>query len=196
MTTFSDIERLQPPSTIVVSPNAWSSTWAKRPKEDVCLGLRFVSDRELEDAHIEAYKRAERLFPAHKESEAAKELFAASFTGTLMRWVVARGTCDPNDVTQLWELWADAAEDIAVEMALTDHGVQFIYDAWERMRIAADIAMPVASDDDISLLSELAKRLPTLAGQSRAREQRCRRLLRFVLEELESIAPPPTTTPG
>lgn len=190
MTTFSNIEHLRPPGFVVVPPSAWASTWEERPREEVCIGLRFIPEADLEDARVEAYKRAERLFPAHAESADARELFAQSFNDALLRFIIARGTCDPNDVTQLWEPWSAAAEDIAVEQALTDKGAQLIFDTWEHMRLTGDIALPIASDEDIALLRELCVRLPVMAQQSRAREQRCRRLLRFVLEELETIEPP------
>lgn len=190
MTTFSEVQQGMPPGSVVVPPEAWSSAWPDRPEEEVCIGLRFVPDVELEDARVEAYRRAEGLFPDHKSSPHVRDLFVASFNDTLVRWIIARGTCDPNNVHKPWELWADAAEDIAVEQALTDLGAALIFDAWEQMRIASDIALPVASDEDLSLLPELLTRLPILSENSRAREQRCRRLLRFVMEELETMGPP------
>ena len=76
---------------------------------------------------------------------------------------------------------------------LTDLGAQVIFDEWERMRISVDISVPAASDEDIALLAHLAKRLPVLGKESRARELRCRRLLRFVLEELETVNDPPAS---
>lgn len=196
MSVFSEIENRRPPGDLVVPPEAWANAWADRPTEEVCVGLRFVPDADLEDARVEAYRRAERLFPKHLQDEKARELFEQSFQDALMRWVIARGTCDPNNVEAHWEGWADAPEDIAVEQALTDVGAQLIFDAWEKMRIASDIALPAATDADLALLPDLLRRLPALSLESRAREQRCRRLLRFVLEELETVEDPaPAATP-
>ncbi len=189
MPAFSQIESLLPPDAVVVPPDAFSSTWSERPDDDVSIGLRFVPDRELEDARIEAFRRAERLFPKHATNEETAQLFAASFQGTLIRWVIARGTCDPNNVHKPWHLWATATEDIVVEMALTDHGAQLIYDAWERMRIGANIGLSPATDADLELLPELLLRLPLVEADSRTRALRLRRLLRFVLEELEAFGP-------
>lgn len=186
MTTFSEVDHRRPPATIVVPPEAFANTWVDRPEEDVCIGLRFVPDTELEDARLEAYRRANELVPDHEKSAAATEVFVASFQDALVRWVIARGTCDPNDVHKPWALWDAAPEDMAREV-LTDLGAQRIFDAWERMRISSDIALPIASDSDIALLVELARRLPALGRASRPRELRCRRLLRFVLEELETV---------
>lgn len=190
MTAFSEIDHRQPPGHVNVPPEAWSSQWSERPTEEVCIGLRFVPDQELEDARVEAIRRAKALFPDHARSELEKEQFEQSFLDTLVRWVIARGTCDPNDVSKPWDGWADAPEDICVEVALHDLGAQLIYDKWEEMRIAADIALPAATDADLALLPALLARLPALAKKSKASEQRLRRLLRFVLEELEGVEPP------
>ena len=190
MPAFSEVENRRPPGNVVVPPEAFASTWSDRPDEDVCIGLRFVADAELEDARVEAFKRATSLVPDHAKSELGNQTFLASFQDALVRWIIARGTCDPNDVQKSWSAWSAAPEDIVVEQALTDLGAQLIFDAWERMRIAADIGMATATDEDIAILPDLARRLPALRLASVARELRVRRLLRFVLEELESIAPP------
>jgi len=195
MSTFSEQGRILPPSNVVVPPEAWSPHWGDRPEEDVCIGLRFVADGDLEDARVEAYRRAERLFPDHEKTTAGTELFITSFQDGLVRWVIARGTCDPNNIGKAWEGWEAAPEDIAVEQALTDQGAQLIYDAWERMRIQANIGLPTATDADLLLLPELLKRLPRMATVSHTRALRLRRLLRFVLEELEDVGPEQTPTP-
>lgn len=189
MSKFSDLSKNQPPGSVVVPPLAWAPTWEPRPTTDVCIGLRFVSDRDLEDARIESMRACERLYPDFRTNEVTMELFVASFQDRLIRYIVGYGTCDPNDVTKAWELFAAAPEDI-VKDALTDTGHQLIFDAWERMRITTSISITAATDADIGLLPELAKRLPTLAARSRPAEQRLRRLLRFVLEELEQVEEP------
>jgi hypothetical protein len=190
MPSFSEVENRRPPGSIVVPPAAFADTWQERPDTDVCMGLRFVADEDLEDARVEAFKRASRLFPNHRANAEATELWSVSFQDALIRWIVARGTCDPNDVQRPWSVWGAAPEDI-VQQALTDMGAQRIFDAWEQMRIAADIGLPEATDDDLALLPLLLARLPTLAAIARPRALRVRRLLRFVLEELESVPPVP-----
>lgn len=193
MPAFSQVEHQTPPAVVVVPPEAFASAWSERPDEDVTLGLRLVPDADLEDARIEALRRAERLFPNHSSTDEHTQCFVASFQDTLMRWIIARGTCDPNNVHKPWYAWADATEDIVVEQALTDHGAQLIFDAWERMRIEVNIGLAPASDDDLALLPELLARLPRMAELSQSRALRIRRLLRYVLEDLESVEGP---TPG
>lgn len=185
MTRFSEAEAILPPGSVVVGVNAWASTWKQRPGDDVCIGLRFVPDAELEDARIEAFKRASGLYPHHERSPESTELWRLSFYDALIRWIVARGTCDPNDARKPLDLFAAGAEDI-VPLALTDHGIQRIFDSWERMRIEADIGIAAATDADIDQLGALLPRLRILEETARSRALRLRRLMRFVLEELEA----------
>lgn len=190
MSSFSAVEKRRPTSEITLPPEAFGELWEDRPKEPVRIGLRFVVDADLEDARIEAFRRAEKLFPKYRDSEEKTILFVASFQDALMRWVIARGTCDPNDVTKAWKGWAAAPEDMsATKEILTDQGAQAIFDAWERMRIAANIGIVEASEGDMALLPTLLKRLPKLEETNRPRAVRLRRLMRFILEELEGIEP-------
>lgn len=194
MSAFSEVENRRPPGKVVVPPSAWANAWVDRPEEDVCLGLRFVAESELEDARIEAYRRAKELFPSHDKSEAEDVLFVASFQDALVRWIIGRGTCEPNDSLKPWQLWAAAPEDMP-RATLTDKGAHLIFDAWERMRIENDIGTPAATDEDLALLPALLQRLPLLRERSRTGELRLRRLLRFVLEELESAESKTTDEP-
>lgn len=194
MPAFSEVENQRPPGNVVVPPSAFATTWGDRPDEDVCIGLRFVADADLEDARVEAYRRACELFPDHKKDEETTTLWIASFQDALVRWIIGRGTCDPNDAMKPWPPWAAAPEDLARD-ALSDKGAQFIFDAWERMRIAADIGMDEASDEQIDGLPVLvAARFGALSLISRPRALRVRRLLRFVVEELNSVEPLEETT--
>lgn len=190
MSAFSELETGRPPGNVVVPAGAFASTWDDRPLEEVCMGLRLLADADLEDARVEAFKRASELIPDHDDNAEKTELWIASFQDALMHWIIARGTCDVNDVAKSWEGWEAAPEDM-VPTSLTDRGAQHIFDAWERMRIGVDIGTPEASAEDLALLPALIERLPRLEAASRTRACRVRRLMRFALEELESMGPDP-----
>ena len=117
MPAFSALERRRPSGSVVVPPEAFADAWEDKPSSDVCIGLRFVSDADLEDARIEALRRAAELVPNHGESDAADEVFVLSFHDAMIRWIIARATCDPNDATRPWEGWATATEDKVFEYA-------------------------------------------------------------------------------
>lgn len=191
MSTFGEVrEQIAsrvPPDAIVVPPSAFSPEWADRPLEDVCLGLRPVPARDLEDARKAAADAASRNFPRANEGEPFFSLFADHYHDMLVRSIVSRGTCDPNDVTQPWDGWRVDPDELA-RMHLTNEGTQLIFDAWERMKIANAVDRPPATDDDVEALIE---RVTTIDHLPRGRAMRVRRLLAFCLSELQSLDPTP-----
>jgi hypothetical protein len=174
--------RTTPPGHVTVPTTAFDDRWDRRPKDAVCMGLRNVAEDDLQTARSEAAKVASRLHPqalSHRDGPSF-ELWAATYNDALIRWIIARGTCDANDTSRSWEGWRVAPEDM-VAIALTTSGAQFIFDAWERMKLSTDITTPEATDEEIA---ELATKLDGFARLERGRAARARRLLRFVLDEL------------
>lgn len=187
MSRFGDIQEDAaarfPPDSITVPPSAWSPEWEDRPKDDVCLGLRPLPPRDLEDARKAAADAATALFPRAVEGEPFFSLWADHYHDMLLRSVVARGTCDPNDVTETWDGWREDPDELA-RTHLTTAGAQMIFDAWERMRLAHDVTTTPATDEDIDALMDLVGEVDRLG---RGREMRVRRLLAFCLAELRSV---------
>lgn len=189
-----DAEARLPPDAITVPLAAFSPEWEDRPKGDVCLGLRPVPPRDLEDARKAAADAATELFPRVLEGEPFFSLWEDHYYDMLLRSIVARGTCDPNDVAEPWEGWRDDPDDSA-RMFLTTSGAQMIFDAWERMRIGLDVTIAPATDDEVD---ELADRAGDIDRLDRARALRIRRHVTFCLAELRALKPlesPPNQPP-
>lgn len=191
MTTFGEAqeqaEARVPPDAVTVTPRAFSPEWEQRPTEDVCLGLRPIPPRDVEDARKDAFDAATRLFPQAAQGEPFLSKWQEHYDDMLVRTIVSRGTCDPNDVTQPWDGWRDDPDDLA-RTQLTVEGTQLIFDAWERMRIAHDETAKPADDDDVE---DLIERVTAIDQLPRGRAIRVRRLLAFCLSELRSLDPSP-----
>lgn len=187
MSTFADVtdqvQARMPIEAITVPVSAFSPEWDERPMEEVCIGLRPIPSRDLEDARKAAADCASRLYPRANEGEPFFSLFADHYHDMLLRSIVARGTCDPNDVTQSWEGWRVDPDDIA-RMALTTEGTQLIFDAWEKMRLAHDMTRSPADDDEVEEFIALTPRIDELP---RGRAMRVRRLIAFCLSELKTL---------
>lgn len=184
MSTFAAIaSKRPPPGNVIVPASAFDATWDRRPTSDVCLGLRFISDDDAQTARSQAAKTAFRLHPRAASGGLEEQPWADAYEDALMRWIVARGTCDANDAAKAWDGWLGTPED-TVSVALTIGGVRLIFDAWERMRIAHDVTIPEATDEEIAQFAAIA---PERLGQiGKAEASRVRRLVRFCLNELES----------
>lgn len=187
MSSFSAIEARKASAFVVVPPNAFAAEWSGRPAEPVAVGLRLIPHRDLEGARAVARQSANEALPeTNTDDPLEMQVWADAFHDRLLQHIVACGTCDPNDVTEAWSLFAAAPEDM-VRQCLTTDGIRLIFDAWEQMRIASDPTQREATDAEVAglpaLLAERGERL------AKVRLMRARRLLAFVLAELESVAP-------
>jgi hypothetical protein len=178
MANFGEVAKGQkaPLATMVLPPSAFSPAWPDAPTEPVCVGLTLLSDGDAERALPAAMAEAWQVFPRVED----QPLRYAAAEDILLRYIVARGTTDPNDVSEPPELWSEAPEDI-VKHALTIEGVRAIFDALERLRLSTSPAMLEATDEQIALLPNMTKGLNVIPTW---RAVRVRRLLAFCLGEL------------
>lgn len=167
------------PETLLVTAAHFSPRWDGRPREDVACGVRPLTGADDDYCRKAAMQYAWQTFPGSVDDESHEQRTDA-FNDALMRFAIARATCDPNDARKGWSVWKGVGDDI-VHIALTREGTKAIYDAIERITIATSPVRPEIRDDELdellSWLRECLTRMP------RAREARCRRLLRFIFEE-------------
>lgn len=186
MPAFSEVAAQKPSAFVVVPPTAFRADWDARPRDKVAVGLRLISAADVETARAVARKTANDAHPdTNTSADHDLRLWADAYNDALLAHIVACGTCDPNDTMEPWPLVKAAPEDMVREYVTPD-GLRLIYDAWERMRIASDPTQAEATDEDVARLPALlAERSESLG---RVKRMRVRRLLAFVLSELE---PPP-----
>lgn len=180
MSTFSAFEPETPrpaPDVLTLPPSAFVPSWERAPREAVRVGLTLLADSDLERAKSAAARGAWQLFPLERDAAERME----TMNDLLMRWMVARGTCDPDDATKPFRLWAEAPEDI-VKDALSVEGVRALYDGIERLAISTSPVQREATDEDIDELWMMAA--TALASMPKAKAARVRRLLAFCLDEI------------
>lgn len=176
---FSNVEKesRKPPAMIQVPPSAWAAEWPENPGEPVMCGLRPLSEADLIFANGEAVKEALLMYPPSMEG--CDDPRNSAYHDAQMRYVVSRGTCDPNDVTKPWEFWGKHGGDGVVQDALTMHGLKMLWDAIERVTIETSPVEPEATDADIQEL--LTKAPDALAAMPQWQAARVRRLLHWCL---------------
>lgn len=189
MTTLRDAtaklgSKVAAPRTITLPPSVFASEWEKRPKLPVEVGIRTLSDGDEQTAIAEATKYAIQAFPDGGEG------FVDSYNDALIRWIVARGICSPLDVnTPSFVL--ELPDEELVRQVFTRAGTRYVFDAIERLQLETSPIFPEANDDEISDLAAMLSRdepLDPLVGTDAAR---ARRLLAFVLYELQAAQPLP-----
>ncbi len=180
MSTFAKIitqQSYEPERTIVLGVNSYCADW--NPKVEICLGLRRYSDRDVQTARAEAMKTALEL---HDDYQGQVE----AFNDALMRWLILRGTCDPNDIRLNAPVFEGIDEN--VRLALTPQAIRFIWDHLERYHIEAS---PLVKEIDEEETKELVKRLqddPKVDEKfPPGARKRFKKLLAFCLNELREM---------
>lgn len=168
MSNFSQSIRIVPPPVVVDLPaSAWAQTWQSAPTQAVRVGLRLLAANDYTTARAVAADKACTLHP--EGPMPARHDFQDAYNDALMIFAVARGTCDPSDISLPW---LEAAED-NLGLALTPDGVRYLWDALERLRVqSSPLIEPWQGDMDG--LSDL----PT------PQQTTCRKLLAYVHEAL------------
>lgn len=172
MGTFSqtiDARAKVPTRTFVLAPSAFADDWPDKPADGVAVGLRFISEADIQTARAEAARVAVEL---HDDEEGRTE----AFNDALMRCAVARGTCNPNDLNVPF---FDMEEN--VRLALTSRGVRKVWDEIERFHLEES---PIVAEIKPEEIAELVDRLKGVSFLSPGRQVRIRKLLGFCLEEL------------
>lgn len=171
----------KPPRTITLEPSAFATSWHRRPTSAVSVGIRTIPMLDIADARSAAAQEA-----LERHTADGDVLAVDAYHDALVAWIVSRCTCDPDDVHLELSLWDGMPQDSAKE-GLTPAGMRTIFDAYERLTIEQDPSQVEATDDEIVRLPDVyAAAVAHLQGDRLAR---VRRLVRFVLDELESVTP-------
>ncbi len=178
MTTLSALKRTtRPPRVAILSPSAFADTWESKPTADVAVGLRLLSERELQTAKAEASKSIEKMYVGDDGEIFDHEKAVEAWNDALVRWAVAYATCDPNDVTKPY---FDFAEDV-IAVALTPQGIRRLWDEW---RVLVEETSPLSPELDAEGIASLVGALCRLDALPPSAQRRVRRLLGACLTEL------------
>lgn len=185
MSRFSEVapQTKPAPSTLVLPPSAFMPSWPDAPRDDVCVGITLLCEDDITGAKQAAATEAWRLYPRAEDGSHRIE----AMNDLMLRWLVARGTCDPNDVSQPFQLWAVASED-TIKLALTAEGCKAVWDAMERAAISLSPVTPEASPDEVLAVYVYAQ--SALDRMPEWQAKRVRRLLHFCLTEMTPYAAP------
>lgn len=159
---------------------AWSHTWDDRPREPVMAGLRPLSEADLVFCRTEALRIVDGWYPGAQVDAMGEVDRIVAYNDALMRLGVSRGTCDPNNVREAWDVWGRHGGDELVREALTVEGTKMLWDALERTTMEVSPVLAAATDEEIAELTDKAAR--ALTSMPKWQAQRVRRLLRFCLD--------------
>jgi hypothetical protein len=165
----------KPPGKIILPPSAFADDWADKPAGDVAIGLRFVSQADADVGRREAEREAVGFYSEMRGTHVPTdpETVADIYNDALIMHAVARGTCNPNDVTEPY--WV--AADDQVKHALTPAGARRIWDELVIMTKSKGPSRRAADPDE-------CKKLGRLLAAGVQLDDECRKLCAHLLERM------------
>jgi hypothetical protein len=166
------------PATYVLRSCDWASSYEDRPLVDMKIGLRMLSDEELDSCRDAADKAAEAKLGAGGDA------FLKAHKKSLISTAVARALCMPEDSAKFHE--AFPCPDDQLPFALREETIVSLFDIVERTQLENSPVYVPATDDEIAdLMAMLGEgELETLDVTDELKATRIRRLLAFCLAEL------------
>lgn len=167
MTAISKLPRDPKPERIVVlPPSAFADDWESRPRVEVAVGLRRLSQQDLGIARREAEREAVGFYEELRDSprKVNFEVLDELRNDALCIGAVGRAATDPNDTAIPYFL---GQEDTA-KAALTPEGARRLWDELVLLHVGGNVARPRASDEDCQRLGRaLAQGLVKLDDEAR-----------------------------
>lgn len=184
MSTFADTgaQRDRKPQKIVVlAPSSFAFDYPQRPSDEVALGLRTISERDVQIAKAEASKAMIRTYGepdgSLRDPEKAFEYWNDAFT----TYALARATCDANDIEKPY---FPRAED-TIGKALTSEALQKLWAEYSLMsRTTGDRAK--IGDDEAEQLGKALER-GALRGLEAGVQGEVRKCLAWVHEQMAGV---------
>ena len=172
---FSAIARKHGPlTTVVLSPKDFVETWRNSPTEDVCIGLRRLSEIDLQ----KCVAMAERA--VNDEPTMSDEQRTERYNSFLLCWLIGTAHCDPNDaeVPSLLGMWGDDAA-----LWLRPEALRRLFDEWEVAKVQDSPIWEEATDAVIAdvLQAVLDGTLDSLPASEQAK---VRKLFTFLSDKL------------
>lgn len=138
-----------PAKVVALAPSLWAQTWPDRQTEDAQVGLRLYSETDAQQARAAAAQKAFRLHPQEDDEDARIE----AYNGALMVLLVARSTCDPEDVSIPFFGSHDGAVADILPLALTPKGIEYLFEELEILT-SEQATNPEASDEELAWLAD------------------------------------------
>lgn len=171
----------------MLPPSSWAADWPEKYEVDLALGLRRVSDADLQTAKAEAVKFAVEMYPAQAGADPFYDVRIEAYNDALMRWMIVRGTSDPQDSRLNAAVFSNDEEN--VRLALTKNAIRYAWDEFERFHLANSPIVPEATDEELAALAALLATRPFWERLSGGQKARFRKLARFLLTELKEADP-------
>lgn len=179
---FSKVQRdTKPPRHVVLPPSSFGDEWPNKPATEACIGLRFISQADFDAARREAEREARGFYAEfrQRDKDCDNAVLEDVYNDSFLAHIAARGTCNPNDVTQPYFPFAEDT----VRQALTPEAMRRVWDEIVILHKGSAPSRPEASDEDVAQLAWALRRAEL--------DSEGRRLCAYLLEKIGPVVGAP-----
>jgi hypothetical protein len=137
----------KPDCIVVLRPSDFAFNWHKKPETEIALGLRTISEKDVQAAKGEASKEMIKMYgdgDTLRDPEKAWECWNDSF----LAFAISRAACDPNNADAHYFQWG---QDEA-RKALSSHALRRLWDEYELMARGTGERRQI-TDDELGVLA-------------------------------------------
>lgn len=173
------------PRIVPVPLEAFGDTWSGKPKQPVEIGLKRISATDIEQARQDAARQAIGFYEG-RDGECIDEIARdEAYNDALMRFAVARATCQPQNPTQPY---FELAED-TIRNALTLEGVRLLWDELIVLHRSTGVNQAPIEADEVNELAAILARPGSIERLPEGVRGEIRRLLAYCLDQLAAANP-------
>jgi hypothetical protein len=165
------------PKTFDLLPEHFGAAYEGKPVSKITVGLRVPSESEVRGIESAATKEA-----AQADGDFDQKLEA--YNRALFTFYVARGLCNPHDVTAPHPLF-ELPEDM-IPLALTPRSIRRLFDEIELLHVEQSPIFLEATPEEVSELADRLAEPEAFDAVPRPQRLRALRYLRFVLDTLRA----------
>jgi hypothetical protein len=158
----------KPSRVVTLGVEAFAQTIDER-LEGCRIGIRLISEEDVQQARAEAAQIAENLHPGPAISDDK----IAAFNDALMRLAVARSACKPDDITEPFF----ALGELEVRHKLTSQTVLRLWTELDSLHVASSPSIPAIDEEGFGHLLAMWGRSDIIEHMESGEALRVRRLL-------------------
>lgn len=146
----------KPHKIVTLTPDDFADRYEGRPRSNVAIGLLMLGERDVDVARAQAAKHIAdpTMFTTKDGGVTDEQARDEAYNDALVRWAVAKATCNPNDVSQPY---FDMAED-TIAIALRPEAIRFLWDELILLSKGKGSVAPPATDEEIAAVVDMLDR--------------------------------------
>ena len=170
-------ETKKPDRIVVLPPELFAYNWHGRPKTEVAIGLRVISERDVQIGRAGASKYMVAMYGTPEGKIRDPEQAFGCWNDTWLAYAIGRAACDPNDADKPYFTFGEEE----ASKALSSEGLRRLWDEYGLIARGTGERAMIGDEE----LLPLARSLANVGALDEDKQREVRKHLAWVLEILD-----------